>query len=73
MPIDANVFILIIVSSDDKQDEIDSDDWISSSDESTESEIEEEEESFLWLFINDYIMILRCFLIRLDLKWNRGW
>jgi hypothetical protein len=28
-------------------DEIDSDDWISSSDESTESEIEEEEESFL--------------------------
>jgi len=47
MPIDANVFILIIGSSDDKQDEIDSDDWISSSDESTESEIEEEEESFL--------------------------
>lgn len=72
MPFDANVLILIIVSSDDK-DKIDSDDWISSSDESTESEIEEEEESFLWLVINDYIMILRCFLIRLDLKWNRGW
>lgn len=34
-------------SEDDKQDELDTDDWVSSSDESTESEIDEEVESFL--------------------------
>ncbi|XP_071131112.1 uncharacterized protein [Mytilus edulis] len=35
------------VSEDGKQDELDTDDWVSSSDHSTESEVEEEEESFL--------------------------
>jgi hypothetical protein len=43
----SNNSYIFVGSQDDWQDDIDSDKWVSSSDESTESELEEEEETLI--------------------------